>query len=572
VFRFALRIVVVSLIVCLNWTGLSAVLNTIAYFSDSELSSSIYEVGSLDFSLRSGQNDFVPIEDMIPGSSVTRDIYIKKEGSLPFKYRAHSEFVLGSCNEDLYNALELKIWYNYYIATPTSPNYHEHRVMTLKYDGLLKNFSDFSTNPDDPDLQIPNPHPYFDNMFYESDEHWLYSQITLPNGASTTLQNKSCQFKFVFGGWQTDLPDPSSGFSDTEEIINNLTTGDWMPQVTVIYPNGGEQWYLVPDWCPDAEWCSLWCIDHGMNADCEYPIQWSAINMIGPDLDLLIDLHYSTDSGSSWMAQIANDTENDGIFWWKVPYDSSYISSNARIKATAIHQDYPSLTDWDMSNADFCPPLLTFEDLFNWTEPPEEGTSTEEIHDKEDLSLDEWLSVQTLEGGESPVIEEEPAVEEEVIDEENITEPEEEVEEETAGDDLEEEISLEETPEEGTTEGEIPEEELTEEPTEEPAEELVVEEIAQDEPEENKTTTGEVSTDEEEANPEEEVPEEPEESTGPEELTVEEESVVEEEPAKEEPTTEEEQVDPINETPADEEEPIIIPEDNPEEPENPEDE
>ena len=395
-----LKIVVFSVIVALNWAGLSAVINTFAYFNDTETSNANnYQAGILDFSLRSGQTNFVPLEtalNMKPGDTVARDIYIKKEGSLPFKYTAVSEPVEGLCDLELYDALQLKIWYNYYTDTPEYPNYHEHRIMALKYDGLLKDFNLRALNPDDLDLQIPNPHPYFENIFYGPDEHWFYSsQIILPSAVSAELQNKSCQFKFIFDGWQTDLPDSSIGFSDREEIFSTIATGDWMPEVTVTYPNGGEVWYLVPDWCPTKPWCSAWCQARGMNANCQYPIGWTATNQIGPDIDLLIDIYFSTDSGASWMAQITDDTDNDGIFQWKPPYDMSYVTDHGRIKVEATHKNYSFLTDWDMSDADFCPPLLTLEDSLNWEEPPIE---------------------------EEPVIDEEPAEEIPVIGGESIEE------------------------------------------------------------------------------------------------------------------------------------------------------
>ena len=153
-----LKIAVFSLFVGLNWAGLSAVIETIGYYNDTEDSpANTYQAGALDFSLRSGQSNFVPLEtalNMKPGDTVARDIYIKKEGILPFKYTAVSEPVEGSCDIELYNALQLKIWYNWYDATPTAPNYHEYRHMDLKYDGLLKDFDLRALNPDDPDLQI----------------------------------------------------------------------------------------------------------------------------------------------------------------------------------------------------------------------------------------------------------------------------------------------------------------------------------------------------------------------------------------------------------------------------------
>lgn len=220
-----IKIISLLLIIGLNWTGLSAIGTTFAYFSDTGVSSiNTFGMGSLDFSLRSGQGNFVPPEiasNMAPGQSVARDIYIKKQGSLQFKYKAHSEPVSGSCDSEFYDVLELRVWYNYYhTQNPAPPNYHQDRTMALKYNGLLK---DFGTNPDDPDLRIPNGRPYFDNMFYGPDEHWLYFQITFPDvPGNYEITGKECTFKFVLDGWQTDLFSPSQGFSDTEEIYSTL--------------------------------------------------------------------------------------------------------------------------------------------------------------------------------------------------------------------------------------------------------------------------------------------------------------------------------------------------------------
>lgn len=523
IFKFSLKMIAILLIVCLNWTGLSAVLNTFAYFNDLELSSATYSVGSLDFSLRSGQGDFIPENDMIPGSNVSRDIYIKKEGTLPFKYKAYSEAVLTSCDIDLYNSLELKVWYNYYTATPTDPDYHEHRTMALKYDGLLKDFIDFDTNPDDLDLRIPNSHPHFENIFYEQDEHWLYYSVTLPDGAPVSLQNKLCNFKFVFDGWQTDFSDPSYGFSDTEEIMNSISTGDWSPQVEMIYPNGGEQWYIVSDSCPSNPYCSDWCVAHGMNANCEYGLEWLATNTIGPDEDLWIDLHYSPDSGSSWLTpQIADDTDNDGIFWWKIPYDSDYISDQARIKVVATHKTYPTLTAWDMSDADFCPPMLSETDIMLMMFSPildvsdNSGGGTDEQPEDEDSSTEQGTTTEDEQGT--------------TTDESIIEEPEE-------SKDAEEEQSV----------GNI-----------EPVEDLVLGEVEDNE--ENAETTEEFV---------EESTEEPSEENVPETEQSEEQNTNSEEdvplPENSEPKDSEEDTlpeEPEESDPVDEQEPIAIPEDN----------
>ena len=227
-----------------------------ACFSDKEISeNNIYTAGTLDFSLRSDQDDFEPIilaKNMKPGDVINKDIYVKKEGNLILRYKARSEFINGNCDEDLYNALRLKIWYKYYSRTFSSQSSAERlrrsgaeaeevtedmeaekktEVITLKktlrYNGLLQNFNDFGTNSKDPDLWIPNDREYVDNEFYGEDEHWLSFSIGLsediPKEALKDLRNKSCEFKFVFDGWQKD-PDceESNGFIDEEEIYLDI--------------------------------------------------------------------------------------------------------------------------------------------------------------------------------------------------------------------------------------------------------------------------------------------------------------------------------------------------------------
>lgn len=241
-----------------------------------------------------------------------------------------------------------------------------------------------------------------------------------------------------------------------------------------------------------------------MNANCEYPVQWSATNLIGPDMDLLIDLYFSRDSGASWLSQFATNTENDGIFWWKIPYDSNYITSHGRIKAVATHKDYSFLTDWDMSDADFCPPMLTLEEI---------------------MYLEEAELLELAGLSENPVLEQAP----EIV-------PEEEPGEEIVGDFQEETLSEE---IEGTPEEIPPEEEITEES---------VNVTTNDSSPENAVTTEETI----EENPSgEELPQEIIEETE----EVIEESVIEEAPPEDTPAIEEEQVTIPDDNPGQEQNP-----------------
>jgi hypothetical protein len=143
-----------------------------------------------------------------------------------------------------------------------------------------------------------------------------------------------------------------------------------MPTVNVTYPNGGEVWYIIDDqcvkygWCRD--WCRDWCVAHGMDDKCQYGITWSAkSNGADPDSALGIDIWYSVDSGQNWLAKIAAQVTNSGKFSWKIPYNSRYVSEKGRIKVVATDKNDSSIWNWDQSDADFCPPLLSLDDLIS---------------------------------------------------------------------------------------------------------------------------------------------------------------------------------------------------------------
>ena len=140
------------------------------------------------------------ISNMLPGDSVGRDIkVIKKDGSLPFKYNAQTVKISG--DDNFCNALKLE----------------------AKLEGVTK-YSDGLMG-----LNIVPPVV----IGSDNQDDWLFT-ITLPSDTPSTLQNKSCQFKFVFDGWQTNFENSSQGFSDTEEILNTITTGRWVSPGDVV--------------------------------------------------------------------------------------------------------------------------------------------------------------------------------------------------------------------------------------------------------------------------------------------------------------------------------------------------
>lgn len=178
-----IKITVVFLIICLNWTGLSAIIETIAYFNDVESSpENSYSAGILDFSLEAS-SDFPPICST-DGQGAERTVSIINHGN-PFKYAASSSDFSG----DICNYVNLEA--NLDGGKP-------------EYTGPLKDFNA--------------------GIFeFSEPENWVFKLTFLPD-LPESLQGQTCTFKFVFDGSQTqnDLPF-GEGFTDTEEITSNIT-------------------------------------------------------------------------------------------------------------------------------------------------------------------------------------------------------------------------------------------------------------------------------------------------------------------------------------------------------------
>jgi len=234
-----IKILSILLIIGLNWTGISAIGKTFAYFSDTENSNAnTYQTGALDFSLRSGQSNFTPLDtalNMNPGDSVARDIYINNlPNSLPLKHSVSYSLIDG--DEDFCGQLQLKIWYNHYFG-PVSGGY-ANRDMRLKHNGPLNSLTDLT----DIDFIIPHPDDQFDTNPGDGTEQWFYYNIVMPAGIDDSYQGESCHFNFVFKGWQDNVANyGDGGFSDIEEIENTIKAGYWNPPVVLneFLPNAG---------------------------------------------------------------------------------------------------------------------------------------------------------------------------------------------------------------------------------------------------------------------------------------------------------------------------------------------
>jgi len=178
--RLVLKLIALLTIANINWTWLSAVGSTLAYFNDTENSPvNSLSAGTLDFSL-SG-NDFSP--DVTPSQNTLRTININNDGSLDFNYAIKSDNVSG----DLCDGLNLSASLGAY-----------------NYTGPIGGFD------------------YFAGQFGTVGGNWQF-EISLINSDSS-LQNKSCAFDFIFNGSQIG----GAGFSDIETISNTVNSGTWV--------------------------------------------------------------------------------------------------------------------------------------------------------------------------------------------------------------------------------------------------------------------------------------------------------------------------------------------------------
>ncbi|MCX6759562.1 MAG: lamin tail domain-containing protein [Candidatus Nealsonbacteria bacterium] len=203
------KLAAILVIIALNWSGLSAVIETIAYYFDNEGDGgNTFTAATLDFSLTAGSWSGTPSE-MKTGDSVEKQITVNNSGSLGFQYNVIA--VKTSGNSDFCDALDV-------VAKRNS--------VQLYSDSLLG-------------LTITPP------VVYESSsiDVWDFT-VSLPSGS---FPMESCGFKFVFTGWQTDFIDASSGFSDIEEDANTFigAQGQACDPDDVTLPTDFDQAYWI---------------------------------------------------------------------------------------------------------------------------------------------------------------------------------------------------------------------------------------------------------------------------------------------------------------------------------------
>jgi hypothetical protein len=205
--------------------------STNAVYLDTESSNNnLFSAGSLDFSLTS-LSGFTPLP-LAPGVSASRSALVSNEGSLGFNYDIRSVKTGG--NDDFCNALNLEV----------------------KFDGLTKYNSSllgFVLSP---------------AVLFGGSNSWEF--IVHFDSTDPSLQNKTCDFNFVFKGWQIDS-DGSWGMTDEEILANTVNSGDWTAPVIsniqhlIATPNESNEPKAVVTWETDELATSnlKWRIDSG---------------------------------------------------------------------------------------------------------------------------------------------------------------------------------------------------------------------------------------------------------------------------------------------------------------------
>jgi len=196
--RLPIKLISLLLLVVLNGSMLLTVGETFGFFSDVEKSeNSSFELGILDFFLTSTDNFN---EAVTPTQTSVQNVSVINDGTLGFQYNLSATSFSGTLCDHL-------------ILNSTLDSGAE-------YSGALTSLTDYPvgefSNPDD----------------------WVFT-VSL-DGDDPDYQGESCNFKFVFNGWQTNLLDNTQGFTDTEEISNTITAGIWLIEGTWTQTTAGD--------------------------------------------------------------------------------------------------------------------------------------------------------------------------------------------------------------------------------------------------------------------------------------------------------------------------------------------
>lgn len=190
--QFHKKIIILFLVLGLNYSGLLAVGETLAYYFDNESApENVLSAGTLDFSIT--PSDWNPVESEVSlelGNTAFREVGMQNDGILDFQYTVETDNKSGDAE------------------FCSSLNLRAELLGVEMYNGSLTGFLSTATNAVDV---------------------WNY-RIDMP----TNYQNSVCNFDFLYNGWQLDMPSyGSGGFSDTEKVGNKIAS--WGLRINKVY-------------------------------------------------------------------------------------------------------------------------------------------------------------------------------------------------------------------------------------------------------------------------------------------------------------------------------------------------
>jgi len=217
-----IKILSLLLIIGLNWTGLSAIGRTLAYYLDNEDSNdNLFQATILDFSVTNKHiEDFIGMEAL--SEIEFASVVTKKTGSLNIQYEVNTEKISG--DDNFCDALEMKV---------------EHNGVE-KHDGSLLSFSAATTT------QLGT---------------WEF-ELNLPVSTTNVPHGAECDVDLVFRGWRSDVVSfEESGFTDEERIQLRLTSRTIVLNEFLPNPDGVAYGFDFGDDnsnMPQGEWVEIY--------------------------------------------------------------------------------------------------------------------------------------------------------------------------------------------------------------------------------------------------------------------------------------------------------------------------
>ena len=349
------KITLLLLIVGMNWSAISLIVGTDAYFNDTEVSgNNILTAGALDFRL-SGDN-FAPEVNLEQDATKTISV-LDTDSTMDYSYKVKVENSLGGLCPYLF---------------------------------LEDNVSGAS--------QQPLNNFVSEEVLHSDITSWTFT-ASLNNSTSSDWENKECVFDLVYEGRQKNYDEGS--FSDIERISNTITAAGGNQQGielsdVVVNP-------LQSGYCGTCQGSSNSYCAPGLYYKQRLNIAWKVTNPVA-NTNLLFDIIYITDNDCSgdisngderfvvvrgksitpvspgnyayiWTGWVNNDdlrkwNTNNGQ-WWRYHKDNGstddvpYFYGYAWIKIIATEQGNSTTSDSDTSVAMFepLPPGLSLDNV-----------------------------------------------------------------------------------------------------------------------------------------------------------------------------------------------------------------